>query len=86
MIFDIVVIEIIGKDKVEVVRLKNVKIGEEIVMEVDGVFIFIGYELKIDFVKYFGIIDEYGYILVDMYMCIKVLGIFVVGDIINVFK
>lgn len=51
-ILDTVVTEIIGKDKVEAVKLKNVKTGEETVMEVDGVFIFIGYEPKTDFVKH----------------------------------
>ncbi|AMQ18639.1 thioredoxin-disulfide reductase [Thermococcus peptonophilus] len=85
-ILDTVVTEIIGKDKVEAVKLKNVKTGEETVMEVDGVFIFIGYEPKTDFVKHLGITDEYGYIPVDMYMRTKVPGIFAAGDITNVFK
>ncbi len=85
-ILDTVVTEIIGKDKVEGVKLKNVKTGEETEMKVDGVFIFIGYEPKTDFVKHLGITDEYGYIPVDMYMRTKVPGIFAAGDITNVFK
>ncbi len=85
-ILDTVVTEIIGKDKVEAVRLKNVKTGEEKEMKVDGVFIFIGYEPKTDFVKHLGITDDYGYIPVDMHMRTKVPGIFAAGDITNVFK
>ncbi|WP_457750556.1 thioredoxin-disulfide reductase [Thermococcus sp.] len=81
-----VVTEIKGDGKVEAVRLKNRVTGEETEMPVDGVFIFIGYEPKTDFVKHLGITDEYGYIPVDMHMHTKVKGIFAAGDITNVFK
>jgi len=85
-ILNTVVTEIIGEKKVEGVRLKNRVTGEESEMKVDGVFIFIGYEPKTDFVKHLGITDEYGYIPVDMNMRTKVKGIFAAGDITNVFK
>ncbi|WP_456365375.1 thioredoxin-disulfide reductase [Thermococcus sp.] len=85
-VLDTVVTEIKGKGKVEGVRLKNRVTGEEREMPVDGVFIFIGYEPKTDFVKHLGITDEYGYIPADMYMRTKVPGIFAAGDITNVFK
>ncbi|WP_048151327.1 thioredoxin-disulfide reductase [Palaeococcus ferrophilus] len=85
-ILDTVVTEIIGDEKVEAVRLRNVKTGEESEMKVDGVFVFIGYEPKTDFVKHLGITDEYGYIPVDMHMRTKIKGIFAAGDITNVFK
>ncbi len=76
-----------GEEKVEAVKLKNRVTGEERVMEIDGVFIFIGYEPKTDFVRHLGITDEYGYIPVDMGMRTKVKGIFAAGgDITNVFK
>ena len=85
-ILNTVVTEIKGEGKVEGVKLKNRITGEESEMAVDGVFIFIGYEPKTDFVKHLGITDEYGYIPVDMYMRTKVPGIFAAGDITNVFK
>ncbi|ASJ13450.1 thioredoxin-disulfide reductase [Thermococcus thioreducens] len=85
-ILNTVVTEIIGENKVEAVKLKNRVTGEETEMKVDGVFIFIGYEPKTDFVKHLGITDEYGYIPVDMHMRTKVKGIFAAGDITNVFK
>jgi len=85
-ILNTIVTEIKGTNKVEAVKLKNRVTGEETEMEVDGVFIFIGYEPKTDFVKHLGITDEYGYIPVDMHMRTKVRGIFAAGDITNVFK
>ncbi|CAD5245261.1 thioredoxin-disulfide reductase [Thermococcus camini] len=85
-ILNTVVTEIIGENKVEAVKLKNRVTGEETEMPVDGVFIFIGYEPKTDFVKHLGITDEYGYIPVDMHMRTKMKGIFAAGDITNVFK
>lgn len=81
-----VVVEIKGDQKVESVVLKNVKTGEVFEKKVDGVFVFIGYEPKTDFVKHLGITDEQGYIPVDMYMRTKVKGLFAAGDITNVFK
>ncbi len=85
-ILNAVVTEIKGKDKVEAVKLKNVKTGEEHEMRVDGVFVFIGYEPKTDFIRHLGVTDEYGYIPVDMHMRTRVKGIFAAGDITNVFK
>lgn len=85
-ILNTVVTEIKGDNKVEAVKLKNRVTGEERELKVDGVFIFIGYEPKTDFVKHLGITDEYGYIPVDMHMRTKVRGIFAAGDITNVFK
>ncbi len=85
-ILNTVVTEIKGENRVKAVKLKNRVTGKEWEMEIDGVFIFIGYEPKTDFVKHLGITDEYGYIPVDMQMRTKVKGIFAAGDITNVFK
>ncbi len=85
-ILNTVVTEIKGSNRVEAVVLRNRVTGEEKEMKVDGVFIFIGYEPKVDFVKHLGITDDYGYIPVDMNMRTKVRGIFAAGDITNVFK
>ncbi len=85
-VLDTVVTEIVGEDRVEAVRLRNVKTGIEQEMPVDGVFVFIGYEPKTEFVKHLGVTNEAGYIPVDMYMRTKVKGLFAAGDITNVFK
>ena len=42
-IWNTIVTEVLGSDKVEAVRLKNVKTGEERILETDGIFIFIGH-------------------------------------------
>ena len=42
-ILNTVVTEVIGTEKVEAVRLKNIQTGDETVFETDGVFIFIGH-------------------------------------------
>jgi thioredoxin reductase (NADPH) len=42
-LWNTVVTEVLGSDKVEAVRLKNVKTGDETIYETDGVFIFIGH-------------------------------------------
>jgi len=86
VLLNAVVVEIKGDQKVESVLLRNVKTGEVFEKEVDGVFIFIGYEPKTDFVKHLGVTDEQGYILVDMYMRTNIKGLFAAGDITNVFK
>lgn len=83
VILGTIVTEIRGKDKVESVVLKNLRTGEVVEKKVDGVFIFIGYEPKTDFIKHFGIIDEHGYVVVDRMMRTKVPGIFAAGDITN---
>src|SRR5512139_1141134 len=40
-IWNTIITEVLGTEKVEAVRLKNVKTGEETIVETDGVFIFI---------------------------------------------
>jgi len=86
VLLNAVVVEIKGDQKVESVLLRNVKTGEVFEKKVDGVFVFIGYEPKTDFVKHLAVTDEQGYVLVDMYMRTNIKGLFAAGDITNVFK
>jgi len=71
--------EIKGKDKVEMVVLKN---GNE--LKVDGVFIDIGAKPNLDIFKFNLELDK-GYIKVDDYMKTSVKGVFAAGDITNTF-
>jgi thioredoxin reductase (NADPH) len=80
-IWDTVITEILGKDAVQGVRLKNLKTGEQRDLPTDGVFIFIGhnpntqlFEGKLDF-------DERGYLLTDKLMHTSVPGVFAAGEI-----
>lgn len=79
-ILDTVVTEIIGTDKLEALKLKNVKTGEETIFETDGLFIFIGhtpntqmFEGKLD-------MSNLGYIKVNDKMETSVPGVFAAGE------
>lgn len=79
-IWDSVVEEIQGTEKVEGVKLKNVKTGEERMLEVGGVFIYVG------FMPNSGILprvakDGLGFIKTDDKMGVELPGVFVAGDV-----
>lgn len=79
-IWDTVVTEIVGKDAVEAVRLKNLKSGEESLFPTDGVFIFIGHTPNTQIFRGQLEIDENGYIVVDKRMRTSVPGVFAAGE------
>ena len=70
-----------GKDKVESVRLKNVKTSKEENYPCDGVFIFVGMVPNTGFLKGFVELTEDGFIKCDCaYLRTSVPGVFVAGD------
>jgi len=80
-VWNSVVTEVIGKDKVEGLRLKNVKTGEESTLKVDGVFVYIG---QIPNTKLFEgqlELDEAGFIVTNRAMHTSVPGVFAAGDV-----
>lgn len=81
IIWNTVVEEIKGNNKVEELLLKNVKTNELSELKVDGIFIFIGFQTNVDIYKDFVEIDEYGFIKTDEHMKTKTPGIFAAGDI-----
>ncbi len=78
-IWDTVVTEIVGKEKVEAVRLKNVKTGEETVFPTDGIFIFIGHTPNTQLFEG-QLAMEKGYIKVDDRMQTNVPGVYAAGE------
>ncbi len=80
-IWNTVVQEILGKDKVEGLRLKNRVTGEESTLTVDGVFIFVGLVPQTAFLEGFLELDERGFVVTDAEMRTKVPGVFAVGDV-----
>ncbi len=80
-IWNTVVTEILGREKVERVRLKNRKTGEETELSVGGVFIFIGIRPQSDFVKDLLKLDEKGFIITDCEMRTEIPGLFAAGDV-----
>jgi thioredoxin reductase (NADPH) len=79
-IWNSIVIEILGENKVSGVKIKNVKRDEEAELRCDGVFIFAGYAPNTDFVKGLLELDRDGYIITDGNMATSIKGIFACGD------
>lgn len=64
-------------------RLTGVRLSDNSLMNVDGAFIYIGYEADAGIINKLKITDDSGYILVDDKMETKVKGVFACGDIIK---
>jgi thioredoxin reductase (NADPH) len=78
-IWDTVVTEIVGKEKVEAVRLKNMKTGEETTFPTNGIFIFIGHTPNTQLFEG-QLVMEKGYIKVDDKMQTSVPGVYAAGE------
>lgn len=79
-VLDSIVEEILGKDKVEAIKLKNVKTNSLSQLPCQGVFIFVGIKPKTLFLKDLLQMDEQGFINTDQEMKTSRDGIFACGD------
>jgi thioredoxin reductase (NADPH) len=75
-----VVTAVMGTDKLEAVKLKNVKTGEETIFETDGLFIFIGHTPNTQMFKGQLDMSDLGYIQVNDKMETSVPGVFAAGE------
>lgn len=75
-----VVEEIIGENKVEAVRIKNVKTAAKSLIPCHGVFIFVGILPNTGFLKNLLDTDEFGFIITDQEMRASQAGVFACGD------
>lgn len=82
-IWDSVVEEIKGENKVNSVVLKNVKTNEVSTLETAGVFIYVGLDPINDFAKELNITNEEGWIETQENLETSISGLFAVGDIRN---
>jgi thioredoxin reductase (NADPH) len=80
-IWNTVVTGIIGSEKVEAVKLKNVQTGEQSTLPIEGVFIFIGHTPNTRMFKGQLDLDELGYINTNQHMETNVPGVFVAGEV-----
>ncbi|MCB2203035.1 thioredoxin-disulfide reductase [bacterium] len=80
-IWDTVVTEIVGEDKVTAVRLENTKTGETEMHGTDGVFIFIGHIPNSDLFEDQLEMDDMGYVVTNKYMETSVPGVYAAGEI-----
>jgi len=79
-IWNTVVTEVVGGDKVEAVKLKNVVTGDESTFETDGVFIFIGHTPNTQIFEGQLELDPLGYIVANSLMETSVPGVFASGE------
>ena len=83
-IWDSVVEEIIGNERLEAIKIKNVKNSEEKILPIDGLFVAIGRTPATDFAKDLIKLKENGYVVVgeksEFPSMTSVLGIFAAGD------
>ena len=80
-VWDSVVTEIKGSDKVTGIGLKNVKTGAKSTLKVDGVFSYIGNLPNTQLFQGQLELDEAGYIKTDREMHTSVAGVFAAGDV-----
>ncbi len=74
--------EIIGKENVEGIKLKNVKTGKTQVKKIDGVFISVGEVPQSTLAKKVGVkTDEKGYIVTDTMQRTNIPRIYAAGDV-----
>lgn len=73
--------ELLGDERVQSLRLKNVHTGEETTLAVDGVFISIGRIPASALFKDQLMLDANGYIIADEICCTSLSGVFAAGDV-----
>jgi thioredoxin reductase (NADPH) len=76
-----VVTDVVGKDVVEGVRVKDVVHGKEEVIPAKGVFLAIGHKPNTDFLKGQLDMDEQGYLKIHSNTLSSVEGVFIAGDV-----
>jgi len=76
-----VIIEFLGDKKLEKIKVQNLKSGEIKEIEVQMVFLEIGHETKVDFVKDLVKLNEYGEIITNKLGETSCPGIFAAGDV-----
>ena len=79
-ILNTVVTEVIGTNKLEALKLKNVKTGDETIYEADGLFIFIGHTPNTEMFKGQLDMSDLGYIQVNDKMETNIPGVFAAGE------
>jgi thioredoxin reductase (NADPH) len=79
-ILDTVVTDVIGNDKLEALKLKNIKTGEETIYETDGLFIFIGHTPNTQMFQGQLEMSDLGYIKINDRMETSVPGVFAAGE------
>jgi thioredoxin reductase (NADPH) len=81
IIWDTVVLEIMGQGGVKGLKLKNLKTQMTRDLPVSGVFFYVGTKPNTGFLKWVVELDEQGYVITDAQMATSCPGIFAAGDV-----
>ncbi len=81
VVWNSVPVEITGDEIVEGLKVKNKLTNEERIIDVNGVFVFVGLEPASEIFRGYIDMDERGYILTDEEMRTNVPGVFAAGDV-----
>jgi thioredoxin reductase (NADPH) len=83
-VWDSEVIEVLGESSVTGVKIRNVRTGEESVLDATGFFVAIGHDPRSDLFRGQVRLDEEGYVLVDSPTTHTGLaGVFAAGDVVD---
>jgi thioredoxin reductase (NADPH) len=74
------IVEFIGDEKLRKVKIQNQKSGEVFEIDIDGVFIFIGYVPNTEMFEGILELNQYKEIVVDKNMATNIPGVFAAGD------
>ena len=80
-LWNTVIDEITGKDLVEKLKLRNIKTGEQSMLEIAGVFVSVGLKPNTEFLSGFLSLDEAGHIITNERMETRIPGVFAAGDV-----
>jgi thioredoxin reductase (NADPH) len=80
-VWDSVVEEVLGQQKVEGVRVRNVKTGKQDVLKCDGVFLAIGHQPNTAIFQGQIELDQKGYVVTRQGTATSVEGVFACGDV-----
>ena len=80
---DCVVDEVLGQDKIEALRVRNIKTGNIEDVKTDGVFVAIGRSPQGELIEGHINVDAQGYIITDENMATNVSGVYAAGDIVH---
>ena len=80
-IWNSIVTEILGKEKVEGVKISDTVSGKETLLNCDAVFLAIGYTPNTDIFKDQIELDKKGYIIVNEESRTNIEGVFAAGDV-----
>jgi thioredoxin reductase (NADPH) len=73
--------EIGGNDNVRWVKLQNVSNDEVRTLDVDGVFVYVGFKPNSELLRGIVKLDDGGYVITNWQMCTSAPGIFAAGDV-----